>query len=472
MGKPFAIKYSPADWATPTGGVATAWSSPYGGIHVQAPENMIGPQFTPAALNVFTRNSELRSRPLFRQIMPGPDGNSPVLGCGSFLSINQTWHTFAMTQRGLFQLNTNWPQQIAQGTNPWQFLGGATLSTAPVAWQVYAGVLYYSNSNHLCAWDGAFPTAIADVAFVGSTPSWPFGQDFTGAKFITELDNHIVLGYLIDSQGSAFQNRIMWSNNGFSPVGGTLTAPWTALTAFPLSTRIVDSNGNVQVAIPLVSGTSGATVPIWNKTLNGTTPDGTLVWANAGPNGQFPSNLGTAGATFDPGINVNAGFNNFVDVPDVITGLMTIGRMAHVFRQNGITEMTATGNGIAPFDFNHLWASQHGVGNVYPYSIAQYGNMGIFISSEQIYQITPGGLNPIGGGARDAIMADLAMTIGSPKGSIDRGYTLGYSYLHYRLRIPQPEGTKTWVFTIEDNNWVPWFQSGVWPTGIANEAWV
>src|SRR5262249_4464516 len=157
-------------------------------------------------------------------------------------------------------------------------------------------------------------------------------------NFLTELDNHILLAYVTETLNSVtipVANRIRWSNNGFSP---TNTA------------------------------------------------------------GVFGGNLGTSAATFDPTIFVSAGSNDFLDCPDIITGLMTLGRDGYVFRQNGITHLSPTGRGSAPFDFNHLWASQNGIGNIYPFSIAQYGNMGIFISFEQIYQITPGGMQPIGGG--------------------------------------------------------------------------
>lgn len=412
MGKPFEISYSPEDWNAPAGGVATQWSTPYGGVNVQFPENMIGPQYTPSMNNFMLRNGELRTRPRFKQLLPGPDGNNIVLACGSFLSPNQVWHTFAITPRGLFQLLANAFDLASKGQNPWTYLGGPPMSTAPVNWNVYAGTLYYSNGFHLTGWNGSTNAPVNDVAFLGATnPPLSTGTVF-GGVFLAELDSHVILAYVNETtngQTARFANRIRWSQNGFNPI-------------------------------------------------------------SAG--GVFGANLGTIGATFDPTINVNAGFNDFLDCPDIITGLMTLGRVGYVFRQNGITEFTPTGSGQAPFDFNHLWSSQNGIGNVYPFTIAQYGNMGIFISFEQIYQITPGGMQPIGMGARDAIMSDLTMATGSPKASIDRGFQLGFTYLVYHLRIPQSDGTKSWIFSCEDSHWESWFESGVWPTGIANECWV
>lgn len=471
MGKPFSIVYSPDQWNAPAMGVATSWSTPYGGLHVQTPENIIGPSFTPAVNNFFFRNSELRTRPKFKQLLPGPDGNNLILGCGSFLSPNQVWHTFCMTPRGLFQLSVDPFDKANRGENPWIFLGGATLSTAPIAWQSYNGILYYCNSTHLCAWDGVAPQAVPDVAFTGGNPS-QLGGATIGGTFLTELDNHIILGYINHSQLGRFPQRVQWSNNGFNPIGSTVSTVWAALTAKQFGDRIVDSNGNVQVVIAGTTFTTGAVQPIWPRTLNATIVDAGITWANAGPNSQFPSNLGTIGATFDPGVNVSAGFNDFIDCPDIITGLMALGREGFVFRQNGITHMTPTGKGVAPFDFNHMWSSQNGIGNVYPFTIAQYGNTGVFISFEQIYQITPGALQPIGGGARDAIMVDLAKSTGSPKASIDRGFNLGYTFLNYHLRIPLDNATRSYVFSMEENNWTSWTTTGVWPTGQPNECWI
>lgn len=409
---PFKIVYSPDEWGSPPGGVATQWTNPYGGIHTQAPPNTIGPQFSPGMNNMMLRNAQISSRPAFKQLLPGPDGVNLILACGSFLSNNHVWHTFSMTPRGLFQLQPNWATIVPLGQNPWQFLGGPTLSTAPVNWAPLAGILYYSAGNHLSAWDGAAVSPLTDVAFLGSTNPPPAATTVFGGIFLGELDNRILIAYVTETQNGAsatFANRMRWSNIGFNP-----TSPSTG----------------------------------------------------------FGGNLGTAGATFDPGIFPSAGENDFLDVPDIITGLMTVGRTGYLFRQNGITEFTPTGQASAPFDFNHLWASQNGVGNVYPFTVAQYGNMGIFISFEQIYQITPGSLSPIGGGARDAILADLAQATGSPKASFDRGFQLGISYLVYHLRIPTSTGTRSWVFSVEDNHWFPWTETGVWPTGIPNECWV
>jgi hypothetical protein len=297
----------------------------------------------------------------------------------------------------------------------WDFLGGPSLTGLPVSWTSLAGNLYYSNGLHLSAWDGKANAPINDVAFLGATNPPAAATIKIGALFLAELANHILLAYVYETASGAtiaYPTRIRWSQNGFNPVLA----------------------------------------------------------------GVFGANLGTVGATFDPTINVNAGLNDFLDVPDIITGLMTIGRTGFVFRQNGITELFPTGSGIAPFDFNHEWASQNGVGSVYPFTVAQYGNTGVFISFEDIYQISPGSLRAIGGGARDAILEDLSRAIGTPYASIDRGLQLGYSYPVYHLRIPLFDGgagiTRSYIYSFDDENWTRWTAAGVFPTSPSNECWI
>lgn len=409
MGRYFEVVYNPTTWNAPAGGQPTVWAQPYGGLHVQAPENLIPPSHSPAIDNMFLRNMELRSRPNFVHLLKGPDGVNPITAVGSFLSPNQVWHTFAFTPRGMFQLKVNSASLSQTGTNPWVFLAGPSQDPlVPVSWASYSGILYFTSGKHLSAWNGVANAPITDVAFLGASAT----TTVFGGQFLMELDNHIILAYVNETTSGAttpYPTRIRWSNNGFNP---TLS-------------------------------------------------------------GNFGGNLGTAGATFDATINVNAGSNDFLDVPDIITGLMAIGRQGYVFRQNGITEMSATGNGIAPFDFNHMWASQNGVGNVYPFTIAQYGNVGVFVAFEQIYQLAPGAMTPIGGTARDAIMTDLAMSAGIPFASIDRGFQLGASYLHYHLRIPMQDGScRSYIYSFEDSNWTRWTTSNIWPTGVPNECWI
>lgn len=171
---------------------------------------------------------------------------------------------------------------------------------------------------------------------------------------------------------------------------------------------------------------------------------------------------------WDPTVNVGAGFNDELNVPDVITGFLTIGRNGFIFRTNGITEMTSISQGLLPFDFNHLWASDRGIGNVYPFSIAGYGPVGIFISSDDIYELSLGGFKKIGGVARNAIFNDLALATVTPIASLYPSYNVGYPYLTYRLSIPLSGGvSKNWCYYVEADAWMPWTEAHGFETGKA-----
>lgn len=63
-----------------------------------------------------------------------------------------------------------------------------------------------------------------------------------------------------------------------------IPALWYPGKTYALNATAMDNNGNVQKAT--TAGTSKSDPPVWNKTLNGTTPEGsgsTLVWTNQGP---------------------------------------------------------------------------------------------------------------------------------------------------------------------------------------------
>jgi hypothetical protein len=169
---------------------------------------------------------------------------------------------------------------------------------------------------------------------------------------------------------------------------------------------------------------------------------------------------------WDATTNVGAGFNDELDVPDVITGFLTIGRNGFVFRSNGITEMTSISQGLLPFDFNHLWASDRGIGNVFPFTIAGYGPIGIFISSDDVYELSLGGFKKIGGTARNAIFDDLGSAVITPIASLFPSYLNSYPYLTYKLSIPQAGGkSKNWCYFVEAEAWFPWTENQGFETG-------
>src|SRR5262249_49938875 len=155
---------------------------------------------------------------------------------------------------------------------------------------------------------------------------------------------------------------------------------------------------------------------------------------------------------WDPTQNTSAGFNAFLDVPDLITGMLTMGVAGYLFRTNGITQFAPTGSAITPFQFNHMWASDHGIGNVLPFSIAQYGPTACFIADDNIYALNVTSAKQIGGDARDSIMADLAAATATPFAQVVPKLKAGYIYMTYRIYIPMSGFVREYSYSFEDKN--------------------
>jgi hypothetical protein len=67
---------------------------------------------------------------------------------------------------------------------------------------------------------------------------------------------------------------------------------WTPNTAYAVGAKVMDAAGDTQEVT--VAGTSGATAPAWNNTLNGTTTDNTVTWSCQGVLSTTLSVIGTA----------------------------------------------------------------------------------------------------------------------------------------------------------------------------------
>jgi hypothetical protein len=98
----------------------------------------------------------------------------------------------------------------------------------------------------------------------------------------------------------------VWTNNATDTItdgavtwidqGGIISnfSAWAANTLYGAHDRVLDSHGNVEIAIN-GGGTSGGTAPTWNTTIGANTTDGPVTWTNAGPVPTFA--LATSGGT-------------------------------------------------------------------------------------------------------------------------------------------------------------------------------
>jgi hypothetical protein len=387
------------------------YQSPFTGLHVQAPETLIPDTATPFTSGFMFRNAELRSAPVFALEFPGTDTNNIGLGQTTFNDVNFIAHTVAFTTRGLWQLA---PLGTPPGSlAPWAILGGPGLVFEnPVSYRTFANILYYTNGGtFLASWDG-----------IANAP--------TATNAVSSISTSIAAISVADAP------TIIAGSTGPLSIGGMYLAE--------LDNHLLLANVNV-----LDNGTG----VVYNFPQR--------VWWSA--NG-IPTQ-------WDFAANTNAGENDFLDVPDLITGFITIGIQGFIFRSSGITQVTPTGQGIAPFQFDHLWASDRGIGSVYQWSISQYGAIGCFISAEQIYQMGVASFEAIGGTARDAIMTDLSRTSGNPVGQIIPFLIFGYTYMVYMISIPLQTFTRHYVYSIEDKNWAVFDTQGLLITGRPEQCW-
>lgn len=119
-----------------------------------------------------------------------------------------------------------------------------------------------------------------NVTIVTSSPTGPYSIIDTNGN--VEFANTggttgaVVPTWSTVPQTNTTDNGVTW---------GEISAPvnWTPSTAFfntSAAGAVIDSNGNLQVV--QTGGTSGASVPTWNVTFDGTTTDGTVTWLNMG----------------------------------------------------------------------------------------------------------------------------------------------------------------------------------------------
>lgn len=388
---------------------------PYAGTNVQAPETNIPDTASPDFRNFILRNSELRSRPQLKVLYNGV--GFWQLGVTTFSDINGTYHTVIWSGSTMWQLNlANLPFP------PWDSLGTCSpgnMQTNPLSYREFANKIYYSS-----------------IGFIQGNSST--GKPPTTAPFVGYWDGLSASPVYTQTFGDAStSNSIAGISKTDSPAyGGSL--PGSPVMVGPLSIGggyLGELNNQLILAnVQIKDEGTGTIYPFPNL----------IVWCANGQPLQW-----------DPTANVSAGFNPFLDVPDQITGLVTMGVAGYVFRTDGITQFAPSGSSINPWEFDHMWASEHGIGNVFPWSIAQYGPTAAFISLDNIYALSITNAEPIGGTARDAIFNDLAAASGTPFANIVPFFTANYVYLCYMLMIPLNGLVRMWLYSFEDKNWSP-----------------
>lgn len=452
------------------------YDAPWNGVDVSVPENKVDDHSTPNATNWILRGGELRTRPKQYSLIPGlPDKSQPTAVC-SFQDSNNVVHTIAVSTTGLWQLNSNW---AVNPSKAWSLVGRFAspypVQTVPAAIQVFLDQLYFVTGDfNLWNWDGLTPNAAGGLFIQGLVSSQ--GVNFVSGETITQATSGATATVKnFTAYGAnllAVSNLVGVPDNIHKWTGGTSGAIFTPISIPSVVVQQPRSVAQITLA-PVNTGGPLLAGGLFIGEL-----DARLILLNtveqidiAGkPFTNYPQRIRWSASglpsVWDSTVNVGAGYSDEIDVPDVINGFLTIGRNGFVFRYNGITEMTSISGGVLPFDFNHLWASERGIGSVQPFSIAGYGPIGIFIASDDIYQLSLGGFKKIGGKARNAIYNDIATATALPIASLFPSYQNNYPYLTYKLMIPMPGGvSQVWCYFVEGECWIPWSEDEGFETG-------
>jgi hypothetical protein len=458
------------------------YAGPYKGLDVQTPQNLVDPAASVTSNNWILRNTTLQSRPRFVKWTNDLGGTNQLTGVGTFLSPAGFYHTFATDSIGdLYNLDgTGTPPSVPANLNFVARLSHLTGSN-PLQWRVInstntaQSALYFVNgAQTVCSWDGTIgpPGGGAIVTTHLGSGGTGYAVNDTGTltagganatyKVLT-VSGGVVLTYSITAAGTGY-----FSGSSNTATGGAQPGVGVGLTIFVDTVAGGGPQQDVVVVAATVIGAKYIGTLAQHAILANTT-------GISGTDGPFTIRWSAVGlpTVFDPAVNINAGFDILIDFADEISGMMFLGRVAYIFHRTGITEMAPTGVGTAPFDFNHIWNAQDGTGSIYPYTIAQYGQFGAFVSTENVYMVQNYQFQPIGGMARDGIFADIhasLLQIGSNQiiGTIAPAYNDNYVYTVYQLYIPLAKGgpTAMWQYSIEGGYWERFILTGEQVTGV------
>lgn len=291
-------------------------------------------------------------------------------------------------------------------------------------------------------------------------PNPPDGNPILGARTFQDALNN--LHTLVVTRGQAYYLN---QTNVYTAVG----APFTSMSDFPYAIEVM--LGKVYIAnggqkVTAYDGSATVSIP-------GSVP-GTCYYLGKLATHLIMANTiepepGVVASTVNPArvrwsksgdptnwVDFTSGFEDIQDIEDQISGYATLGQNGFVFRTNGITVMTPTGIGLAPFTIENFSIGPTGIGNAYPYSLAVYGSFSIFVGLDDVYYFDGGAPQRIGGMAKRSIFKDLNLRTGPAKGTIIGSLTGGVDYLSYWLVIPQANDAScvVWIYHFDDQSWV------------------
>lgn len=143
-------------------------------------------------------------------------------------------------------------------------------------------------------------------------------------------------------------------------------------------------------------------------------------------------------SVWDPSVNRTAGFQLLTSVEDYITGFVAVDNVGYIFKREGVTQITATGVAIQPFNFTTYWNSVAGQGLIFPQTLKQFGRIVFLATDSDVYQFYGGVFTPIAEPARAAIYSSFNLQPSSNFTSTSL-ISSGFSIYPYNDTIPISE---------------------------------
>jgi hypothetical protein len=159
-------------------------------------------------------------------------------------------------------------------------------------------------------------------------------------------------------------------------------------------------------------------------------------------------------SVWDPSVNRLAGFQLLTSVEDYISGFVAVDNVGYIFKREGVTQITATGVAIQPWNFTTYWNSVAGQGLIFPQTLKQFGRMVFLATDSDIYSFYGGVFTPIAEPARATIFASFML---NPNDSLVVSLlNSGFSIYPYNDSTPIAEYMLI-SYVPAENNVVFWF---------------
>lgn len=402
--------------------------------------------------NWLVRKGKIVSRPGFDSTfrLQAPDGNT-ILNMQSFIDAENFYHTVAWTFANIYMITK------AGGVYTFNLLTNPTYIVTVSITPGNGGLNYTEGDINTIQQGPAFGGTFQIIAVDGSGAATIIQLDGKGSQYV----NGTNLPSTTTGNGTGLLVDITTATLAGLAGAGSTALPYALQ---PTQNKIYFCNGSV----PLCYTDGEASYKIAGDVPGAcrflTENAGHLigaVWTEPDPTQSQPffypqrirwSDSNDFNSWDEADFSKTAGVDDLTEVPDQITGLSTLGTNSYIYRNNGISIMSPTGQASQPFYIRNSTTSPKGEGNQYPYSLTSHNNIDRFIGNYEVWAFDGTNYIPLMDSKCNAqFFESLAQVQGTVRGSLTTVFARGYTYLAYVITLP---GTGTaYALNIPENTW-------------------